>query len=123
MKTKILILILAFFACLAGCGKKILWNDCVVYAANAKVVMDAREALDPTYSSEVLLVWSKEGSIGHAFLVYQVGKTLFAYDAEGSRIIKNVDLENWKQSPNGIALQIMGSKLQKAQFAFNPVKI
>jgi len=96
----------------------ILMNDCVIYAANKKVVEDAKHSLDTTYRSNVLLVETKDAAVGHAFLVFAVGQTLFAYDASGSRVV-DLPVEKFEEYPSGIAIQLVGNNLKVAKFAFN----
>lgn len=103
-----------------GCSEKtILWEDCVIFAANARAVKDAQQALDPTYRSNVLLVETKGQPVGHAWLVFQLGEKLCAYDATGTRIV-NLPPENFENYPAGVALQLVGTDLAVAKFAFKP---
>lgn len=103
---------------LVGCkgDNTILWNDCVIYAANQKIVMDAKHQLNPAYKSKVLLVITKDNTVGHAYLIYIVNNTLFAYDDTGSRVV-DIALKSIEDEPNLIALQLVGANLKKAKFA------
>lgn len=79
--------LIACCAFLLGCSKQQEYNsDCLLYAANAKVVFDAKNKLDPHYRSELLMLW-RRNMVGHVYLVFVINHTIFAYDRSGSRIV------------------------------------
>lgn len=103
----------------SACSReKVLWQDCVILAANQKVVEDARHALSTLYQSNVLLIARKNGQVGHAYLVFRLGNEVMAYDQDGSRPV-NADPERFQDFPAGIAVQLVRpEEIQAAKFAF-----
>lgn len=105
---------------IVGCQREtMVFNDCVIFAANAKAVKDAKEALNPLYRSNILLVHVKDGPVGHAWFIFALGATLCAYDSTGTRAL-TLPVDDFEKYPQGIALQLVGQNLAVAKFAFTP---
>lgn len=67
-------------------------NDCVLDALNQEAVEQAKEGLDKTIWSRILLMHAENGQ-QHAMLVVRNARNvIFAYDRYGTVLVENVDI-------------------------------